>query len=152
MSFSASDKTFLNLLQKNAVIPKNELIEQAGMSGTTLWRKIQEFESNGLIRKRVTLLDPDIAGLSVCIFVSINLANYTPEARTSFEQFVERTPKIMECFSVTGSYDYTLIVREESVSSFERLLMHEILTHPSVASATSQIALKCQKYSTELPL
>ena len=58
----------------------------------------------------------------------------------------------MECFSVTGEFDYMLIVRIKSVIAFEKFLMEHILGQPSVASASSQISLREHKYSTELPL
>lgn len=152
MQLSTSDRNLLNLLQADASRTRNELAELAGMSSSTLWRKIQEFEASGLIRKRVALLDPDLAELSVCAFVFINLLNHAPETRADFEKFISRTPSIMESYSVTGAHDYTLITRQGSVEAFEHLLMNEILRHPSVSSVTSQFALRCQKYSTELPL
>ena len=149
---SGPDRSLLRLLQADSGRPRQELAELVGMSPSTLWRKIQDFEAAGLIRKRVTLLDPDKAGLSVCVFVFINLVDHTKQTRSRFETFVDRTPQIMESYSVTGAHDHTLIIREGSVAAFERLLMEEILAHPSVASATSQLALRTQKYSTELPL
>jgi len=122
------------------------------MSQSTLWRRVNELESAGAIKKRVALLDPDIVGLSVCVFLSINLVNHTAKVRAEFEAFVEQSPQIMECFSVTGGFDYMLIVRARSVLAFEAFLMDEVLGHKSVASASSQIALRQHKYSTELPL
>ena len=152
ISLSPSDITLLKLLQDGEVEARAELAEKAGMSPSTLWRRMNELEAEGLIRKRVTLLDPVKLGLPVCVFVFVNLVDYTPVTRQQFDSFVERTAEIMECYSVTGAHDYTLIVRCQSVSDFERFLIDRILGHSAIKSATSQISLRQQKYTTALPL
>ena len=113
---------------------------------------MKELEASGIIGKQVMLLDPEKAGFPVCVFVFIQIKDYSSKSRANFESFVRDTPEIMECFSVTGAHDYTLIIRTRSVSEFERLLMDAILRHPSVESASSQISLRQHKYTTELPL
>ena len=98
------------------------------------------------------MLDPEIVGVPVCVFLSVNLVGHEAKIRKSFESFIQSAPEIMECFSVTGGFDYMLIVRTKSVLDFETFLMEQILGHPSVASASSQISLRQHKYSTELPI
>ena len=149
---SASDVTVLNLLQSDISLSRQELAEKAGLSPSTLWRRISELEVIGAIRKRVALLNPDKVGLSVVVFVSINLVDHTKETRNTFEEFVNRSPNIMESFLVTGTFDYMLIIRTKTVGHFEKLLMDEILAQKAVASASSNIALRQRKYTTTLPL
>ncbi|NIA27089.1 MAG: winged helix-turn-helix transcriptional regulator, partial [Desulfobulbaceae bacterium] len=129
-----------------------ELAECLGMSPSTLWRRINELEQVGAIEGRVALLNPEKVGLPVCVFVFINMVNHDKQTLAEFVRFVNDTASIMECFAVTGTHDYTLIVRASSVGAFEKILMEQILPHASVASASSQIALRQHKYSTALPL
>ena len=152
VAFSATDLAILRALQADAAQPARQLADTLGMSQSTLWRRVKELEEAGAITKRVALLDADVLGVPVCVFVHVNLAEHDANVRCAFEAFVRETPAIMTCFSVTGAHDYTLIVRTRSVADFERVLMEEILAHPSVATAMSQLALRQHKYSTEIPL
>ncbi len=152
ITLSAQDISILNELQSGAAEGRTQLAEKLGMSPTTLWRRVNELKKSGVIRGDVTLLDPDQVGYPVCVFVFVNLKDYNRDTRHAFEAFIEDTPQIMECFSVTGAYDYTLIVRSRSVSDFETFLMEEVLSHPGVESASSQIALRQHKYTTAFPL
>lgn len=122
------------------------------MSTTTLWRRMSELEKQKIIKKRVALLDPGSVGAGVAVFVYLKMKDYEEDNRDAFESFVQGIAEIMECFAMTGEYDYTLLVRTSSVEAFETLLLKQILAHKAVASATSQIALRAVKYSTALPL
>lgn len=152
VSLTAADFKLLKLLQSDASATRQELADAAGMSLSTLWRRMSELEEIGAIHKRVVLLDPAGVGLPVCVLVSVNVAAHDRDTRTRFEDFVSDTPDIVESYSVTGTYDYMLIIRARDIAAFEEFLMNRILGHPSVASAYSQIALRQTKYSTELPL
>ena len=142
----------LRLLQDDSNLSRQELADRAGMSVSTLWRKVHDLDEAGVVRKSVALLDPGAVGLPVCVFVFVDLGDYQKENQIAFETFVERSPEIMECFAVTGSHDYILIIRTAGVAEFESFLMEKILPHPAVASATSQIALRQHKYTTALPI
>ena len=151
-ALSAADIRVLKLVQHDIGLSKQDIADAAAMSPATLWRRINDLETEGVIRKRVALLDAEKVGLPVCVFLSVNLKNYEEKLRESFHTFVETTPEIMECFSVTGGFDYMLIVRTKSVAAFEEFLMNKILRHKSIATASSQISLRQQKYTTQLPL
>ena len=152
ITLSAADIRLLRALQQDATKSRSELAEIAGMSTSTLWRRLGDLEAMGLIEKRVALINPEKAGVPICVFVSVTMASHDEKSRTDFEIFVRDCPSILECFSVTGAHDYMMIIRSRSVADFQTFLMNELLGHPSVSSASSQIALAQQKYSTELPL
>jgi Lrp/AsnC family transcriptional regulator len=152
VSLSETDLAVLRVIQEDATLTARELAERLGMSPSTLWRRVNELEQVGAIEGRVALLNPDKVGLPVCVFVFIDMVNHDKQTLAEFVRFVKDTASIMECFAVTGAHDYTLIVRASSVGAFEQILMEEILPHASVASASSQIALRQHKYSTALPL
>lgn len=152
MPLLENDRKILAALQRDATLTLKQLSERLAMSQSTLWRRIQDLQASGVIRGRVTLVDPGLAGLQVCVFVHVNLKDHSAEARGGFERFVETRPEIMECFSVTGAHDYALIVRSETVAAFEDFLMHHLLTRPEVATASSNLALRQHKYTTALPL
>ncbi len=147
-----ADRSVLRAVQDDAGATVRELAERLNMSPSTVSRRLAELEDVGAIQRRVALLDADKVGFPVCVFVAVNLVDHAPETRTSFERLVHGTPEILECFSVTGTHDYTLIIRTHSVGEFEHILMEKILADDAVAQASSQIALRQHKYSTALPL
>ncbi|MDJ0698491.1 MAG: Lrp/AsnC family transcriptional regulator [Woeseiaceae bacterium] len=152
LTLSDADVKVLRAIQANATGSARELAERLGMSPSTVWRRLNELEQVGAIKGRVAIVDPERVGFPVCVFVFVNLKDYEKTTLRRFERFVNATPEILECFAVTGTNDYTLITRSRSVGEFERLLMDRILAHDSVASATSQFALRQHKYSTALPI
>ncbi len=152
LRLSDSDVAVLRAVQDDARATVRELADRLSMSPSTVSRRLAELEDVGAITRRVALLDPDKVGFPVCVFVAVNLVNHASETRRQFESLVLKTPEVLECFSVTGTHDYTLIIRTHSVGEFERILMETILADDSVAQASSQIALRQHKYSTALPL
>ena len=71
MNLTAKDAEILRILQEGNVDGRKEIAEQVGMSSTTLWRRINELENAGLIKKQVTLLDAEKIGFPVCVFVFV---------------------------------------------------------------------------------
>ncbi|MEM6414002.1 MAG: Lrp/AsnC family transcriptional regulator [Pseudomonadota bacterium] len=152
IKLTESDRSILRALQADAGVSTRDLADQLAMSQSTLWRRINDLEQSGVIEKRVAIVNPESIGAEVSVIIYVDLKVYDADARTAFETFVEMTPEILQCYAVTGAHDYVLIVHTTSVSSFEALLMNRILSHPSVASASSQITLRRLKHSTALPL
>ncbi|WP_316015275.1 Lrp/AsnC family transcriptional regulator [Roseobacter sp. HKCCA0434] len=152
LTLTELDRAILAALQEDASLSARALAERLGQSQSTVWRRLNGLEEAGAIRARVALLDPARVGIGVCVFVQINLTDHGPRIRQAFEALVARTPEIMDCYAVTGSFDYTLIVRCASVEAFEDLLMHRLLAHEAVANASSQFTLRHIKAQTALPL
>lgn len=152
LRLSDADRAVLRAIQTDASKTVRELADELGMSSSTVSRRLAELEQAGAIERRVALLCAERVGFPVCVFVLVNLVDHAQDTRRQFESLVKSTPQILECFSVTGTHDYTLILRTHSVGEFEHILMERILAHDSVAQASSQIALRQHKYSTALPL
>ena len=152
LRLSDGDLAVLRSIQADASRTVRELADMLGMSPSTVSRRLAELEQVGAVERRVALLSPEKVGFPVCVFVQINLVDHARETRQQFEALVLQTPEILECFSVTGTHDYTLILRTHSVGEFEHILMEQIRAHDAVAQASSQIALRQHKYTTALPL
>lgn len=152
MILTESDRRLLRALQADSTQSLKDLAGACGMSSSTLWRRIQDFEAEGLIRRRVTVLDPARVGLEVCVLLNVNISNQDRDAREAFERFVACHDEILQCFAVTGGHDYTLVVRTRSVAHYERFLMDELLAHPAVASSETHLVLRTPKDETALPV
>lgn len=152
MRLEESDRRLLRELQRDASLSLKELAERAAMSSSTVWRRVQELEEAGIITGRVALADPERLGLTVCAMISVNVAGQGRDVRRAFEAFANGHENVQQCFSVTGSHDYVIIIRTRDVKAYETFLMEELLAHPSVASTESQLILRQYKNSTVLPV
>jgi Lrp/AsnC family transcriptional regulator len=152
MKLSISDRRLLQALQRDVTQNQADLAEEAGLSRTSCWRRIRDFEEAGLIRQKVALLDPRLAGFGIEVLLMVAMTEHTDENRRDFEHHVRLLPDVLECFSVSGERDYMLQVVAHDMDSYTQFLNHEILKHPAVRSASSTFVLKRVKYSTVLPL
>jgi Lrp/AsnC family transcriptional regulator len=146
------DLQILRALQADAEISMQELGEKVGLSHTPCWRRVKKLEETGVIRRRVTLLDPERLNLSVNVFVQVSLGVQQEQALNDFEAAVQEIPEIVECYTISGDRDFLLRVVVEDVSAYERLLKTTLVHLPEVANMSSTFALRQVKYTTELPL
>jgi len=146
------DLQILRELQADSEISMQELGEKVGLSHTPCWRRVKKLEEQGVIRRRVTLLDPERLQLAVNVFVQVSLGVQQEEALNAFEAAVQTIPEIVECYTVSGDRDFLLRVVVEDVTAYERLLKSTLVHLPEVANMSSTFALRQVKYTTELPL
>jgi len=152
MKYSDQDIAILREIQRDASLSLSALSDKVGVAQSTLWRKVQEFETSGLITGRVALLDPTLAGCKLCVLASVSLNDHTDEAVTAFTNLVMRHHEILECHAVSGTADYIIKVRVEDVEAYERFMSHSLLRNPFVRSVVSSFSLREIKSSTALPL
>lgn len=152
MDLSRSDRRLLNELQCDATRSHSELAELVGVSRTSCWRRIREFEKAGLIERQVALLNPKVAGFNIQVLLLVAMTEHTDENRQSFERHVSLLPEVTECFSVSGDRDYVLHVVVRDMDGYNEFLNAQILKHAAVRSASSTFVLRRVKYSTVLPL
>jgi Lrp/AsnC family transcriptional regulator len=143
MQLSRTDCRLLAELQNDTTRNQSELAELVGMSRTSCWRRIRDFEDAGLIDKQVALLNPKVVGFNIQVLLLVAMTEHTEE---------NRLPEVMECFSVSGDRDYLLQVVAKDMDSYNDFLNAQILRHEAVQSASSTFVLRRVKYSTALPL
>ena len=152
MNLSSQDRRLLNELQRDATRNQAELAELVGMSRTSCWRRIRDFEDAGLIERQVVLLDPRKAGFHIQVLLLVAMTEHTDQNRESFERHVAMLPEVTECYSVSGDRDYVLHVVVSDMDAYNDFLNSRVLKHPAVRSASSTFVLRRIKYTTELRL
>lgn len=152
MRLTRADRRLLRELQRDATRNQTELAEIVGMSRTSCWRRIREFEQAGLIERQVALLNPKVAGFNIQVLLLVAMTEHSDENRESFEHHVSLLPEVTECFSVSGDRDYVLHVLVEDMDAYNEFLNAQILRHPAVRSASSTFVLRRVKYTTALPV
>ncbi len=146
------DRKILGTLQENAAISNVNLARRVGLSPSPCLRRVQQLDEAGIIRGRVTLLEPAAVGLGVSVFVQVSLEKQADRALRAFEKAVLARPEVMECYLMTGDADYLLRVVVPDIPSFERFVLEHLTHISSVARVRSSFALKQVKYTTALPL
>jgi Lrp/AsnC family transcriptional regulator len=152
MSLNLADKRLLEALQRDATLSQAELAEIAGMSRSSVWRRIRDFEDSGLIHQQVVLVDPKQVGVSLQVQLAVAMTEHTDKNRQDFERLVDTLPEVMECYSVSGERDYVLQIVAPDMETYTTFLNEQILKHPAVRSASSTFVLRRLKYITQLPI
>ena len=152
MQLDAIDRHILVELQRDALLSHAELAERVGASTSSCWRRIKALEQAGVLRDAVRLVDPAKVGRGVNVLCNLRVRSHVRDVRSAFEDFVQQRPEIMDCYSMSGDWDYLLRIVAADVADYERFLMRVLLEHPSVASASSHFALMQTKYTTAVPI
>ena len=148
----AIDRRIVSELQRDASCTHAELASRVGSSPASVWRRIKTLEEAGILLETVRLVDAGRIGQSVNVICEVRLKNYSTECVEAFNRFVTDQKQILECFSVSGDWDYLMRVVVSDVANYEQFLMRKLLKHASVAGASSHFALSVTKYATALPV
>ncbi len=128
------------------------LAEKVGLSPSPCLRRVGRLQETGVIKGYVTLVDAEAVGLPVSIFVNVTLEKQAERALETFEKDIRAQPEVMECYLMTGDFDYLLRVVTSDLQAYERFLMKHLTRVPGVASIKSSFALKQVAYRTALPI
>ena len=101
LKLSRADRVLLDELQRDNTRNQAELAELAGMSRTSCWRRIRDFEESGLIERQVALLDPQLAGFHIQVLLAVSMTEHTDENRLAFENHVNRLDEVTATMSCT---------------------------------------------------
>jgi Lrp/AsnC family transcriptional regulator len=145
------DQAILEALQEDATVPVAELASRIGLSATPCWRRIQRLEAQGLIRKRVALLDPQRLNVGVTVFVSVRTSHHNVEWLQAFHQLVSSIPEVMEFYRMAGQTDYLLRVVVPDIAAYDRVYKR-LINGADLGDVSSSFAMEQIKYTTKLPL
>lgn len=146
------DTKILAALQQDATLSNAALAEQVGASPASCWRRIKALEEAGVLKASVRLVDAQRIGRANNVICQIRLKNHLPDTVSDFEAFIRSQPEIMDCYSMSGDWDYLLRIAVGDVADYEHFLMRKLLRHAGVATASSHFALSQVKYTTALAL
>lgn len=146
------DRKILSLLQRDASISTASIAEQINVSQSPCWRRINRLEEAGLIKGRVALLDRAALGMEVVVFSTINLTSTGRQNLIEFERDIVQYPEVIECYTMTGIWDYMLKIVTKDIRHYEKFARNTLTTSTSIRELHSHMAVTEIKNSTELPL
>jgi Lrp/AsnC family transcriptional regulator len=151
-NLDAIDRKLLSELQRDASLSHAELADRVGASTASCWRRIRALETDGVLGRHVRLVDPARIGRGVNVLCHIKIKNHSAETTEAFESFVASRNEIIECYSMSGDWDYLLRILVADVDDYNHFLMRTVVRHPSVATGSSHFALSQVKYTTAVPI
>ena len=145
------DRNILALLQNNSEMPTSEIAQAVGLSTTPCWRRIQKLEAEGVIAKRVVLLNRDKLNLGVDVFISVKTNQHNWDWLANFSEAVACFPEVVEFYRMAGEADYLLRVVVPDIPAFDKFYK-KLVQSADLADVSSSFAMEQIKYTTSLPL
>ena len=152
MQLDKYDRAILEAMQHDGRISNVQLAARVNLSESACLRRVRALEEAGIIDGYVALVNQTQAGLAGNVLVHIGLHREEQSELAAFEAAVRDIPEVMECYLMTGEFDYLLRVVVSDMADFERLHKEALTRLPGVARVNSSVAIRTVLKKTELPL
>jgi Lrp/AsnC family transcriptional regulator len=152
MELDDSDRRILRAIQDQPDITMRELGEVTGLSHAPCWRRLQRLQNEGAVSTRRFVIDPEAVGFDILVLCFVKIAHHQRDRLKTFEDAVANVPEILQCYSLSGEYDYVLQVIATSVRDYEATIKNALVELPNVQSINTSFTLKRVKHSLNVPL
>lgn len=145
------DRAILKLLQEDASRPVQEIADAVGLSQNPCWRRIKRLEREGVIQRRVAIIDPGAVGMGVSVFVSLKASEHSAEWLDRFSSGAAEIPEVVEIYRMSGDVDYLLKVLVGSIDDYDRVYQ-KLIAVAEITDVSSSFAMERIKFSTAVPI
>ncbi len=145
------DRRILHWLQRDAAMPVAELAEHAGISSTPCWRRVQRLTAEGIIVRRVALLDAKRINVGVNVFVSVRTNQHKKEWADAFCRAVMALPEVVGFYRMAGHIDYLLHVVVPGIDAYDDVY-NRLIAEIEIYDVSASFAIETLKSTTALPL
>lgn len=152
MNLDTIDKNLLQYLQEDCKQTNKELSMKLNLSVTAVYERIKKLERGGIIRNYVSVLDKEKVGHGFVVFCQIKLAQHSKVFLTKFEAEVTKLEEVLECFHVSGEYDYLLKVLVRDMVHFRNFMVTKLTTLEHIGSTQSSFTISEVKNTTVISL
>jgi Lrp/AsnC family leucine-responsive transcriptional regulator len=152
MDLTPVDRKILRALQEDGRMTIQAVADRVGLSASPCLRRIRQMEQAGIIAAYSATVDQKAVGLPVSVFISIKLERQRAPQLDAFSAAISRWPEVMECYLMTGQFDFLLRVVCADLAAYEAFLRERLTQIEGVASIESSFSLGQVKYSRVLPL
>lgn len=152
MALDGIDKKLLGFLQEDSKQTNKELSTKLNLSVTAVYERIKKMERLGIIQKNVSLLDKTKVNLSFVAFCHIKLMQHSKDYVIKFEKDVAQLNEVLECYHISGDYDYLLKVIVKDMEAFREFMVKKLTTISHIGSTHSTFMISEVKHTTALSL
>lgn len=140
-TLDAIDMQILRTLQKNSKLTTKELADVVHLTPTPVFERQKRLERMGYIRKYVAVLNPEKLNLGLLVFCKVRLKQINHEIADAFARRVMRIPEVIECYNISGQYDYLLKVRAADMKQYQEFVLNKLGEIDSLASLESTFVM-----------
>ena len=144
------DRRLLELMQSDATLSVGELAEKIALSKTACWRRLRKLEKQGVIRDRVTLLEPAAVNLGLTVYIVVRTNQHNDAWAKRFSAVVADIPGVLEAYRMSGDVDYLLRAVVSDLDGYDRL--YKELIRADLFDVSSSFVMETLKWTTALPL
>lgn len=152
MTFDEIDKKLLLFLQQDSKQTTKELSYKLGLSVTAVYERIKKLENTGVISKYVAILDRHKIDKDFIVLCHVKLTQHKKEYVLQFEREIMNLQEVMECFHVSGDYDYILKIGVKDMADYRNFMLSKLTTLQHIASTHSSFMISEVKNTTEIVL
>jgi Lrp/AsnC family transcriptional regulator len=145
------DAKILDLLQSNADLTAAEIADRIGLSKAPCWRRIQKLEADGVIRRRVVLLDAHAVNVGTTVFVTLKTGNHSEAWFQRFVRAVRDIPEVTEIHRMSGDVDYLIRIVVPDIDTYD-VVYKRLISAVEFQDVSASFALETIKHTTALPL
>ncbi|MFQ3340380.1 MAG: DNA-binding Lrp family transcriptional regulator [Flavobacteriaceae bacterium] len=146
------DRKILEILQENAMITAKELAQKLSLTTTPIYERIKKLQKSGIIKQYVALLDANLLGKSILVFMNITIKDHHSDKRNEFVKQIKKLDSVIEFYHTSGSFDFLAKVRFSDIKTFRDFLVNDVASIYNISDIESQIVLEEIKYSTKIIL
>ena len=146
------DVQLLALLQEDGRITNADLAKRVGLSPPSVLQRVRTLEKIGLIREYAALLDAERLGLKITALAMISLSLHQDRPIEAFRKAVQDIPEILECYHVSGEFDFLLKIVVRDMRAYEQLIRERLSKIKGIGQIKTSFVLATPKYTTKIPL
>lgn len=146
------DRSILQILQHDGRISNAELGRRINLSPPAVHARLKRLEEEGFIRRYAAVLDPEKIGFELLCFVHVTLQLHQADKMESVRKAIKQMPEVLECYHVTGEYDFLLKIVAHNRKDLQRFVIEQMASIPGVAHIHTSLVLTEEKTTTEIPL
>jgi len=143
-----TDIGILSLLQDDARLTHKEIAHRLHKTITPIHVRVRRLQDEGYIRKYTALVDPKKIGRGLIGYIQVQLVKHSEESLTAFMQEAVKLAEVMECYHMTGAFDFLLRIAIKDMEEYNKLLMKKLANLPGVGMMQSFFVLSEAKYET----
>jgi Lrp/AsnC family leucine-responsive transcriptional regulator len=152
MIFDSTDKQLLTLLQRDSKQTNKELSNKLNLSVTAVYERIKKLEREGFIQNYVALVNKEKVQKAFVAFCHIKLIQHSQDYVVKFEKNVANLAEVLECYHISGDYDYLLKVHVKDMEAFREFMVKKLTTINHIGSTHSTFMISEVKHTTAITI
>jgi len=152
MTLDTIDIKLLDYLQKDSKQTNKELSNKLNLSVTAIYERIKKLEKEGVINNYVALVNKEKVNNAFMVFCHVKLIQHSQEYVVRFEKEVANIPEVLECYHISGDYDYLLKVLVKDMAAFREFMLKKLTTINHIGSTHSMFVINEVKHTTAISI